>query len=145
MVNIWWYHQVCCIIMIHDDVIKWKHFPRYWPFVRQFTGHRWIPSTKASDVELCIFFDQRLNKRLSKQPSSPSRPLWRHCTVSELFHGDVFGLPVIRYCLFSYEERCAKNRHQGQGLWYVLQGCLANEPVHVSRGSTVHPKNYGNY
>ena len=21
-------------IGIHDDVIKWKHFPRYWPFVR---------------------------------------------------------------------------------------------------------------
>ena len=20
--------------IIHDDVIKWKHFPRYWPFVR---------------------------------------------------------------------------------------------------------------
>ena len=20
--------------MSHDDVIKWKHFPRYWPFVR---------------------------------------------------------------------------------------------------------------
>ena len=20
--------------MAHDDVIKWKHFPRYWPFVR---------------------------------------------------------------------------------------------------------------
>ena len=19
---------------LHDDVIKWKHFPRYWPFVR---------------------------------------------------------------------------------------------------------------
>ena len=19
---------------VHDDVIKWKHFPRYWPFVR---------------------------------------------------------------------------------------------------------------
>ena len=19
----------------HDDVIKWKHFPRYWPFVRE--------------------------------------------------------------------------------------------------------------
>ena len=24
---------------IHDDVIKWKHFPRYWPFVRGI--HRW--------------------------------------------------------------------------------------------------------
>ena len=22
------------IISRHDDVIKWKHFPRYWPFVR---------------------------------------------------------------------------------------------------------------
>ena len=20
--------------IVHDDVIKWKHFPRYWPFVR---------------------------------------------------------------------------------------------------------------
>ena len=23
------------IMFIHDDVIKWKHFPRYWPFVRR--------------------------------------------------------------------------------------------------------------
>ena len=26
--------------MWHDDVIKWKHFPRYWPFVR---GIHWSP------------------------------------------------------------------------------------------------------
>ena len=24
----------CDIVLVHDDVIKWKHFPRYWPFVR---------------------------------------------------------------------------------------------------------------
>ena len=36
----------------HDDVIKWRHFPHYCPFVR---GIRWIPLTKASDAELlCI-------------------------------------------------------------------------------------------
>ena len=23
-----------CPLVLHDDVIKWKHFPRYWPFVR---------------------------------------------------------------------------------------------------------------
>ena len=23
-----------CTYLSHDDVIKWKHFPRYWPFVR---------------------------------------------------------------------------------------------------------------
>ena len=22
-------------MVVHDDVIKWKHFPRYWPFVRR--------------------------------------------------------------------------------------------------------------
>ena len=28
----------CC--GYHDDVIKWKHYPRYWPFVR---GIHWSP------------------------------------------------------------------------------------------------------
>ena len=41
----------------HDDVIKWKHFPRYWPFVREI--HRSV--TRRFDVS----FDLRLNKRLS--------------------------------------------------------------------------------
>ena len=26
--------EICRSRMGHDDVIKWKHFPRYWPFVR---------------------------------------------------------------------------------------------------------------
>ena len=35
----------------HDDVIKWKHFPRYWPFVREI--HRFpVNSPKASDAVL---------------------------------------------------------------------------------------------
>ena len=46
---------------LHDDIIKWKHFPRYWPFVRgthrsSVTGSRWISLTKASDAELWCFF-----------------------------------------------------------------------------------------
>ena len=39
----------------HDDVIKWKCFPGYWPLCGEFTGHRWIPRTKASDAELWCF------------------------------------------------------------------------------------------
>ena len=23
------------VVVWYDDVIKWKHFPRYWPFVRE--------------------------------------------------------------------------------------------------------------
>ena len=39
----------------HDDAIKWKHFPRSWPFVRGIHRSRWIPHTKASDAELWCF------------------------------------------------------------------------------------------
>ena len=55
-------------LWLHDDVIKWKHFPRNWPFVRgihrspgEFPAQ--TPVTQSFDV----FFDLRLNKRLSKQ------------------------------------------------------------------------------
>ena len=70
----------------------------------EFTGHRWIPRTKASDVELwCL----RLNKRLSKQSwgwwfETLSRPLWRHCNV-ELW---VFSPPFILFSVivFTYQS-----------------------------------------
>ena len=40
---------------LHDHVVNWRYFPRYWPFVRGFTGHQWIPPSKASDEELwCV-------------------------------------------------------------------------------------------
>ena len=29
-----WYISHVCHATPHDDVIKWKHCPRYWPFVR---------------------------------------------------------------------------------------------------------------
>ena len=35
---------------LQDDVIKWKHFPRYWPFVRGI--HR-SPVTRGFDVFFC--------------------------------------------------------------------------------------------
>ena len=72
---------------IHDGVVKWKHFPRYWPFVRGIHRSTQRPVARSFDV----FFDLRLNKRLSKQSWSwwfetLSHPLWRHCNenTSEL-------------------------------------------------------------
>ena len=42
-------------VPLHDDAIKWKHFPRYWPLVRENTG----PVTQSFDV----FFDLHLKKK----------------------------------------------------------------------------------
>ena len=55
-------------IRYHDDVIKWKHFPRNWPFVREFTGPGEFPTQRPVTRSFDVFFDLRLNKRLSKQP-----------------------------------------------------------------------------
>ena len=68
-----------------DDVIKWKHFPRYWPFVWEI--HRPLVNSLHKGQwrgAVDVFFDLRLNKRLSKQSWSwwsgtPSRSLWRQC------------------------------------------------------------------
>ena len=35
---------------IHDDVIKWKHFLRYWPFVR---GIHWSPVNSPHKGQWC--------------------------------------------------------------------------------------------
>ena len=106
----WVTHNLDAIPSYHDDVIKWKHFPRYWLFVREFTGHRWIPRKGQWRGALMFSLICALNKRLSKQSwgwwfKTPSRPLWRHCnafpvsgishTIST-WHGWAFFLWLFR-------------------------------------------------
>ena len=97
----------------HDDVVEWKHFPRFCSFVREFTGPRWITRTKASGFD--VFFDLRPNKRLSKQSGgwwfeTLSRSLY--CNAAKWVKqgnegnwfspGDCRGYRLrLRQCLFS--------------------------------------------
>ena len=69
----------------HDDVFKWKHFPRYWPF--DWGIHRWpVNSPHKGQWRGALMFSLiwALNKRLSEQLwgwwfETSSRSLWRHC------------------------------------------------------------------
>ena len=71
----------------HDDVIKWKHFPRYWPFVRVI--HRWpgnSPHKGQWRGALMFSLVCAWKKRLRKQSwdwwfETPSRTSWRHFSV----------------------------------------------------------------
>ena len=73
----------------HDDVIKWKHFPRYWPFEKGI--HRSpVDSPHKGQWHRALMFTciWALNKWLSKQSwgwwfETPSRSLWRHCNGSK--------------------------------------------------------------
>ena len=62
----------------HDDVIKWKLFPRYWPFVREI--HR----TKASDTELWFFslICAWINIWVNNREAGDLRRYWVHYDVT---------------------------------------------------------------
>ena len=56
-------------LLLHDDVINWKHFPRYWPFVREIhlspvnSPHkgRWRRALMFS--LLCAWINRWINNR----------------------------------------------------------------------------------
>ena len=82
------YSLIVCIDCHHDDVINGNIFRVTGHLCGEFTGHRWIPRTKASDAELWCFLWSGPNERLSKQSwgwwfETPLRPLWRHSNDSE--------------------------------------------------------------
>ena len=106
------------IYLFHDDVIKWKHFPRYWPFMRGIhrspanSPHK-VPATQSFDV----FFDLRLINRLSKQWwgwwfETPLLTLWRHCNLysSQLLHRH-WASVTTAHCQCCSPERYGYNCH----------------------------------
>ena len=95
----------------HDDVIKWKHFLRYWPFVRGI--HRSPVNSSHKDQSrgaLMFYLFLRLNKRLSKQWwdwwfETPSRSLWRH------FNGIILNL-TANILATSFDDGYGPEFHQ---------------------------------
>ena len=83
----------------YHDVIKWKHFQRYWPFVRGI--HR-SPVNSPHKGQWCgaLMFPlicAWINV-LSKQSwgwwfETPSHPLWRHCNDDSCLV--VFGCGLV--------------------------------------------------
>ena len=82
---------------LDEDVIKWKHCPRDWPFVRGIhRSHVNSPHKGQWRGTLMFFFYLRPNKQWSKLSrgwsfETPSRSLWRHCNGN-------------RFHIFNYEK-----------------------------------------
>ena len=114
----------------HDDAIKWKHFPRCWPFVRGI--HRspvYSPHKRPVTRSFLVFFDLRLNKRLQKQSrhrwcDTPSRSLWRHWKNNlphppELLHLRLF-YKSQNYFLEENPSCVTKRFHFGIVIWAYI-------------------------
>ena len=83
---------------LHDDVIKWKHFPRYWPFVRGIhrspvnSPHKgqWRGALMLSLI--CVWINGWVNNR-------DAGDLRRYRTHYDVTVMDTWGSLINRACL----------------------------------------------
>ena len=82
--------RASCLTNSHYEwkQIKWKHFPRYWPpLCGEFTDHRWIPITKASNAELwCFLICAGTNGWVNNRDTGGLRRHRAHCDVIKISH-----------------------------------------------------------
>ena len=102
----WWRHQVetfsSLLALCTGNSPVTGEFPTQRPVTRSFD----------------VFFDLRLNKRLSKQSwgwwfETPSRPLWRHCNVVPV---RVVWCACVTYCGQTTASMILGNTGLGNGL-----------------------------
>ena len=91
----WWRHQMQTFFRVTGR------------FCREFTGHQWIPLTKPVTRSFDVFFDLRLDKRLSIQSrgwwfETPSCSLWRHCNANRCFIYKVIFLTTGEHMRICY-------------------------------------------
>ena len=81
------------IVHLHDDVIKWKHFPRYWSFVRGINPSPVSSLTKASDAEFWCIFDMRSKKNIwiNTRDAGDLRRYRAHYDVTVMYIIQTFG------------------------------------------------------
>ena len=81
---------MCTQLGMHDDVIKWKHFPRYWPFVRGI--HRSpVNSLHKGQWRGALMFSLICSWIISWINNREAGDFRRHCD-----HYDVFVMYCVR-------------------------------------------------
>ena len=101
------------------------------PLCGEFTGHRWIPCTKASGAKLWCFLWSApgMNKRLGKQLrdwwfETPSRILWRHCNELRYVSGNMH---IIVACV----ARSCYTEHISGTLQQLMQDAYTMKTTHA--------------
>ena len=95
------------------------------PLCGEFTGHQWIPRTKASAAELWCLLWSAPHKKLSEQSwgwwsETPSRPLSRHCNVF-IHRNLVISLLCSSKCLMRISHNSPERAPNIVLHWIALQ------------------------
>ena len=85
----------------HDDVIKWKHFPRYWPFVRRI--HRSpVNSPHKGQWRGALMFSlicTRINDWVNNREAGDLRRHQAHCDVIVMQNGHHFADGIFKHII----------------------------------------------
>ena len=101
----------------HDDVIKWKHFPRYWPCVRGIHRSPVNSLHKGQWRGTLMFLWSAPEKMLSKQSwgwwfETPSHPLHRNGNVDIQHTSATWHVLYLRYLTpISHDPRHPLRKH----------------------------------
>ena len=109
-------------ITIHDNVIKWKHFPRNWPFVRGIhrsplnSPHKgqWRGALMFSLI--CAWINAWVNNR----EAGDLRRNRAHNDVSVMYQLLKF-IVQSKHKLFFYPTKIPQNREEWYQIWFILQ------------------------
>ena len=130
----------------HDDVIKWKHFPRYWPFVRGIhrsplnSPHKGQWRGALMFTLICVWINDCVNNR----EAGDLRRYCAHCGVTIMYW--VLGI-VTRsywaYCIYlssGFQILCFTHILQayltGIGAILRLPQCQWSKSGHIKHNST---------
>ena len=113
-------------ILCHDDVIKWKHFPRYWPFVRGIhrspvnSPHKgqWHGALMFSLI--CVWINDWENDR----DAGDLRRNRGHCDVIVMWNHNPVNATMTACCLVRATPvlKIRTNRHVWD-LWKLARSC----------------------
>ena len=114
------------ILWNHDDVIKWKHFPRNWPFVRGIhrsplnSPHKgqWRRALMFSLI--CIW----INNWVNNHEAGDLRRYHAHYDV------------IVMYC--SIRSQCVNFENLMQERLTVNQWCFISESCHIKSNNDQH-------
>ena len=112
-----------CLGQNHDDVIKWKHFPRYWPFVRGIhrspvnSPHKGQWRTALIFTLICVWINGCVNNREARD----FRRYYAHYGVTVmLYEGIALHKMNLRYLQMSFYFALAITVLNGFK-WFIYQ------------------------
>ena len=115
------YAHIACFAVLHDNVIKWKHFPRYWPFVR---GIHLSPvnSPHKGQWRRVLMFSlicTRINSWVNNREAGDLRRHFRYV----IYHGDHVVISITLCFRRNYYDlgSSKSNIHIKPNIWIIVK------------------------